>query len=152
MLSDMVIETETITFRSQSFKVRGLGLDVIAALLADGNRVEIEAAVDQLEAIYKTLGKDKGADMKPHLNKLVVQLPGLVAKAIAYAADEPQAVDVVRKLPVTVQLQAIMAIGRLTFDGETSVKNFMSDLMSLMTSAGKTADAAGKVVSIGTQS
>jgi hypothetical protein len=46
-------------------------------------------------------------------------------------------------------LDAILAIGRLTFDGEDSIRNFVSGLMTLMTSATTASKIAGQTVSIG---
>jgi hypothetical protein len=79
-----------------------------------------------------------------------VQLPGLTAKVIAFAADEPGEAHKVVKLPVSVQLEAILAIGRLTFDGETSIKNFMSGLLTLVTSMRNAAAQANQILKTGT--
>jgi hypothetical protein len=148
-LANLSIETAVVKFRGSEFTVRGLGLDTVAALMQDGNREELELAVKQLEALYKATKADDTAGITSGVNKLVVQLPGLTAKVIAFAADEPGEADKVRKLPLPVQLDAILAIGRLTFDGEDSIRNFVSGLMTLMTSATTASKIAGQTVSIG---
>lgn len=151
MLSNMVIETQRISYRGNEFAVAGIGLDTIAELMVSGERGQLETAVAQLEKLYNaTQAKDDNA-MTAGLTQLVLQLPGLAAKLIALAAGEPNQTDKVRKLPISVQLDAILAIGRLTFDGEDSIKNFVNGLMTLLSGMTKTARLAGQTVSVGTK-
>jgi hypothetical protein len=151
-LANLKIETAAVQFRGGEFTVRGLGLDTVAALMHDGNREELGTAVNQLEVLFKATKAEDSEGIKQGINMLMVQLPGLAAKVIAYAADEPGEVDKVRKLPLPIQLEAILAIGRLTFEGEDSIRNFVSGLVTLMASATAASKIAGQtVVSIGTK-
>lgn len=150
-LANLVVETAAVKFRGGEFTVRGLGLDTVAALMQDGSREELGTAVNHLEVLFKATKAEDSEGIKQGINMLVVQLPGLAAKVIAYAADEPGEVDKVRKLPLPVQLEAILAIGRLTFDGEDSVRNFVTGLMTLMTSTTAASKIASQTVSIGTK-
>jgi hypothetical protein len=150
MLSDIQFESKKIVYRGSDFTVRGLGLDIVSKLLASGARAQIDEAIGQLEVAYKSEGN--GAVLEGALSKLAIELPGLAAQVIAFAADEPNAVEAVTKLPLPVQLEALMAIGRLTFDGEESIKNFVSGLMSMMSSVKRAVEIAGQTVKTGTQS
>jgi hypothetical protein len=150
MLSDIQFETQEIKYRGSSFTVRGLGLDIVSRLLASSSRAQIDAAVSQLEIAYKADGDS--AALEGAVSKLAIELPELVAQVIAFAADEPDAAVVVARLPLPVQLEALMAIGRLTFDGEESIKNFVSGLVTLMTSVKRAVEIAGQTVTTGTQS
>jgi len=151
MLANLVIETETIKYRGSEFTVQGMSLDSVAALMADGNRSELELAVEQLEVLFKATDKNDSKAISDGVGALMVQLPGLTAKVIAFAAGEPAEASKVLKLPISVQLEALLAIGRLTFDGETSIKNFMSGLLTLMTSLTKAANITGQIGKNGTQ-
>jgi len=145
MLANLVIEQQTIRFKTGEFVVRGIGLDTITALFHDGNREDMETAVGELEAVYRaSQGKDNAA-LTEGLTRLVVRLPALTAKLIARAADEPGEWEKVMKLPLPVQLDTLLAIGRMTFDGEDSIKNFVSGLTTMLASITKAAKVAGQI-------
>ncbi len=149
-LANFEIETAAVKFRGGEFTVRGLGLDAVSYLMQSGSREELDLAVSQLEELFRASTEKDSAAIAGGIQKLIVQLPGLAAKVIAFAAEEPNEVAKVRKLPVSVQLEAMLAIGRLTFDGEDSIRNFVSGLMTLMTSVTKTMTIASQTVSNGT--
>lgn len=152
MLSDIQFESKKIVYRGSDFTVRGLGLDIIARLLASGTRTQIDAALAQIAAAQdaKKAGDSKAIDAA--LMGIATGLPELVAKVIALCADEPDAEAVVAKLPLPVQVEALIAIGQLTFDGEESIKNFVSGLMTLMGSVKGTVSIAGQIAATGIQS
>lgn len=143
-LKDIVIETSEIVYRESNFTVHGLTLDIVMDLMSKGHRPEMEKAID---TIRLAVGDDfdKGVDTADVLGALaciVQQVPEMVAKVIAGAADEPDMWSAVRKLPIDVQLDALMKIGKLTFDGEDSIKKFVTNLIEMMVAIRKSATPA----------
>lgn len=131
MLADIQIETRKIVFRGGEFAVRGVTFATVARLVSVGQRAELERAIDQLGDL-----KDAGQEqLIGALAGIVTQLPKLAAMVIAEAADEPGEWEKVTKLPMPVQLEALLEVGKLTFDGADSVKNFVRGLFELMTAA-----------------
>jgi hypothetical protein len=156
MLSDIQFETKEIKYRGQSFTVRGLGLDTISKLLSKGSPLgQLDEAIQEIAQISKSAeGVDEAAFMTG-IAGLAAKLPALAAAVIAHCADEPESVDVVERLPLPVQTEALLAIFYLTFDGEDALKNFVSGLKTLMQSLTKAvAEAqasAGQIAKIGTK-
>jgi len=143
-LKDLVVEVAEVVTRTGTFSVHGLSLSVIMALMAQGHRSEIEDAVDTLR---KAVGDDleNAGDMGQivgALSSVVANMPQLCAKVIACCADEPDMWETVLKLPVSAQLDALIKIAKLTFDGEDSVKKFLLDLILMLTSLRRAATPA----------
>lgn len=132
MLSEIVLEQQEIKFRGGTFTVRGIGLDTIVSLMNSGNRGELETVVAALEELHGAAKADDAPALEAGLLKLIVEMPDLVAKVIAFSAGEPEQWAKVRQLPLPVQLECVNAIGRLTFDSEESIRTFIPGLMSLM--------------------
>lgn len=153
MLSEIKFETRTISYHGQPFTVRGAGLSTIAALLQSGARGDIEAAIQDMEAAYKSQKEnpEDGTAIESSLASFAVKIPNLVATLIAICAGEPDSVAVVEQLPLSVQTEALLAIFYLTFDGEESLKNFVSGLKKLMASLTKSVKEAGQIAAIGTK-
>lgn len=147
-LADIEVPTEEIRVGKGTFKVRGISFLDLSILISD-NRADLDRVVDSFA------GLKNDVDPNEFLLKLVREMPSLVAKVIAYAADEPSADAKVLKFPVPVQLEAAKAIARLTFEEAGGVKKFVEQLASLLgdvsnvipdllgsTSSGATATAA----------
>jgi len=83
----------------ESFQVRGLSLEDVVLLL--------ENHTDALKSIF---GAPAGTDFE----MLLKEFPQFVAAAIAYAADEHELEEKVRKLPIGVQLRAIQEVWELS--------------------------------------
>ena len=96
-IRDLVAPSLTVKVGDGGFEVRGLSIADVANLM-DGYTQELAALFD---------GDVTIAD-------LVKTSPGFVAKLIASAAGEPDAVDAVERLPVGVQIRALEAIWELT--------------------------------------
>ncbi len=112
-----------------SFDVRGFTFNDLSLLVAE-HRQEFMAAGEIIA---------KNADNMGSLAAVLCETtPALVASAIALAADEPDAAATVRTLPMPVQLDALLEIGRLTFTDEASVPKFLAGLTALVR-AGTTA-------------
>jgi hypothetical protein len=100
-----------------NFQVRGLSLEDVVLLL--------ENHTDALKAIFAS---PSGTDFEI----LLKEFPAFVAAAIAYAADEHELEEQVRKLPVGIQLRAIQEVWDLSsLDVETLGKLAGSLLQSV---------------------
>lgn len=131
MLADIVIASEKIVYRGGDFTVRGITFDSVARLIADGQRGDLDKALDELLAVRK----ENSEQLVGVLAGIVTKLPDLTAKVIAEAAGEPEHWEKVKSLPTPVQLDAVLQIGKLTFDGEDSVKNFVRGVLQIVRSA-----------------
>ncbi|MFV0662836.1 hypothetical protein [Denitromonas sp.] len=120
-------ETYTQTLKSGgTITVRGLNFEDMGAL-----------AKDQGELINLLFSPEvKALDV-------LTTAPGLVAQTIALAADEPESVGVVLKLPFPLQLTLFVEIMRMTFsevDLGNAVRLLMEILMSLKQANNKNPD------------
>lgn len=122
-LSDLVIPTEEFKVRNSSITIRGLNVADIAYLYTH-NKVD----VDRFAEMWKV---NDGEVTQEFIAAVLGELPDLVAKAIACAADEPEAWQNARKLNGPTQLAVINAIGRLTFEG-IGVKKFLEGALLFM--------------------
>ena len=121
-----------------SFEVRGLSLEDMVMLL--------ESHREALAMIFAT---PNGTDFE----ELLKRFPTFVAAAIAYAADEPDMVDQVRKLPVGVQLRAIEEVWELSsLDVETVGKLAVNMLNSVAKLNSENLDALRRDLMSGSQS
>ncbi len=101
----------------QNFQVRGLSLEDVVLLLEN-----------HTEALKAVFAAQAGTDFE----MLLKEFPAFVAAAIAYAADEHELEEQVRKLPVGVQLRAIQEVWDLSsLDVETLGKLAGSILQSI---------------------
>lgn len=100
-----------------NFQVRGLSLEDVVLLLEN-----------HTEALKSIFAAQAGTDFE----MLLKEFPAFVAAAIAYAADEHELEDKVRKLPVGIQLRAIQEVWELSsLDVETLGKLAGSLLKSI---------------------
>lgn len=142
-LKDIVIPKETITFKGGSFEVHGITDYVITRLLVEGHRAEVERALSTFEGILHPESMEAQThDLTGAFATLIMEMPDIVSKVIAYCADEPDAVQTVRELSLPVKLEAVVAICNLTFDGEDSIKKFVASLINLMIMTRKAAKPA----------
>jgi hypothetical protein len=106
-----------------TFPVRGLSfLDLSKLVLT--HREEFVAAGKIVSA-----NKD---DMGTLAAVLAQTLPGLVASAVAVAADEPDLTSVIESLPLSVQLEAILAVGELTVRDANSIPKILAGLARML--------------------
>lgn len=82
-----------------SFEVRGLSLEDLVVLLEDHK-----------EALVTIFASPEGTDFE----ELLQRFPRFISAAIAFAADEPELVEQVNKLPIGIQLRAIEAVWELS--------------------------------------
>lgn len=132
-LADVVVQREDIIFKGGHFTVHGITYDVINRLLMDGHREEVQRAIDSLEAAFnQETGAIDQSNLVASVSTLITEMPVLAARLIAYSANEPDHADKVRDLSLPVQLDAVLAICRLTFDGEDSIKKFVGNLIEIL--------------------
>ena len=110
------------------FKVRGLSLDDLTVLMRSHG-----ADIESMIAIYDKGVRDDAAvaAMTQYAIALVKEAPGLVANAIALASDEPDEVDRARTLGIAQQIDAVKAIGKLTFEEAGGPKKLFESLIGL---------------------
>lgn len=128
-LSGYTPERQTISLpRGQSFSVRGISVEDFSALLRDHL-----PHLDQMFDLFSRQTKDVFATGSAQ--KLVLtairDFPQIAAMAIALAADEPGTEAKAAKLPLPTQMEALMAIGRLTFEEVGGPKKFFASLQML---------------------
>jgi hypothetical protein len=122
MLSSIVIPRHTVEAGVGTFAVRGLTFADLSRLVAD-HRAEIEEATEIVTA--------SGDDMGAIAAAIAGKLPRLASAVIACAADEPDMASTAALLPIPVQLDALVAVGRLTFADEGALPKFLANLQSL---------------------
>ena len=119
-LKDYKIPTRTIKIDGKnSFEVRGLSLPDITHI--------IDAHGPIVDEFFKRYTRDLESgnpdeEMMVMGKTLIEAAPELLASIIAISADEPDMTPVILKLPFTVQIEAIEAIGKLTFEAAGGVK------------------------------
>lgn len=127
-LADIPIPTKSHTCRGVTFDVRGLSFADLTRLLIDHK----DDAVLAFELFEQAGGDAADATALMRLAGTFVQaMPDLVAKTIALAADEPDAAPIARRLPAPVQLDALLDIGKLTFEEPEHLKKFLANLTEL---------------------
>lgn len=132
-LSDYSPEKAVVVFKGGQFEVRGITLDDLAILLRD-HMDDLDALVNILgNAMKSGISQDTAVALATqHALALVREAPGLVARAIAQQADEPDLVENARRLPMHVQVSALEDIARLTFEEAGGPKKFFERLMKYL--------------------
>lgn len=123
-LRDIVIARKEVAVGAASFSVRGLSFSDISTLVI--------AHKDQLIKASQIVQESDSADMGALASALAQAVPELLAHAVALAADEPDCIALVQALPCPAQLDALMAVGELTFSDPGAVPKFLADLGSVM--------------------
>lgn len=128
--------------------VRGLSVEQVVALVREDrdtltSAFEAFTARDDIAAAAKAMAEGEPA---PEIDEdiavgdvasgLLETAPRLVAKIIAWAAGEHDAVEQAARLPFPLQLDILIEVGRLTFE-TTSPKKFMETVITLLGSANR---------------
>lgn len=127
-LRDIVIRTKTIPVDKTSFEVRGLSMsDVMIAALDYG---------PQLSMVFTKLksGEIETTDIRTSVLALSREFPDLLSALICMAADDydPVMVAKMRRVPITVTVEACEAIFELTFTSEAEVKKLLESLTRMI--------------------
>jgi hypothetical protein len=125
-LADLKLPEHEIKTTGGSFTVRGLTLPDVAELF----RVH----ATKMEMLFRQYAgsEDKSDDVVNASVDLLQAAPELACEVIALAAGEPNMVAKVVKLPFTVQIEALEAIGRMTFDAEGGPKKVIETVINVM--------------------
>lgn len=130
-LSDFQVARKPVLFRGEPLiAVRGLALNDISYLIRDH--------LDQLNKLFDLYDKPETretalAESAKFALHIVKEAPELVAQMIVLASDEPQEnIEIARKLPLPVQVEAVRAIIELTFEEAGGAKKFLDSVMSLV--------------------
>jgi hypothetical protein len=126
-LSDYQPERRAYVLAGGGFEVSGLTPAHLATL--------VRTHLSDLEALF-TLIKC-GADISEGdglqlAADLLTQAPGFCANIIALASGEPESGPIVETLPFPVQVDALVAIGDLTFKEVGGVKKFVEKITILL--------------------
>lgn len=132
-LADYKPRKREIRFDGGSFEIRAFSLTDVAIVI-DSHQWAIEQIYVKLRArADQKLDLDE-ATATELLMELVRESPTLAGNIIALAADEPgpEIMRIAATLPMTVQIEALTAIGQLTFTDMAAVKKFGADVMTLI--------------------
>jgi len=127
-LSDIVIPTKTLAYGGASFTVHGVSANDVLRMFFDADK-DIARIIDRFE---QAGGDNLDADQMIPL--VLNEAPELAARLIACAADEPTAWPTVARLPVSTQLEALIAVWDLTFEEPDALKKFVASLATLAAS------------------
>jgi hypothetical protein len=128
-LHDFMVVTEEVSFRGGRFALRGLALNDVSELVRNH--------LPELNKLFQLYDNEETrenalAESARFAITIVRETPIMVAKMIALAADEPQAVDVAARLPLPVQVECVRKIIELTFEEAGGAKKFLDSVMSLV--------------------
>ena len=128
MLKDCVVTRRKITFEGGEFELRGVSLPDISAAI-----MEHREAVDRVADILRSRADatDFGA-MIDILIDVIRESPYLAAFLICSCADEPDAYSAAFHLPLAVQVEALRAIGDMTFQDAEALKKLIADVRELL--------------------
>jgi len=127
MLKDCVITRRKITFEGGEFELRGVSLPDISAAI-----MEHREAVDRVAEILRRTRADDLTTTVDVLIDVIRESPYLSAFLICSCADEPDAYSAAFHLPLTVQIEALRAIGELTFSDAEALKKLIADVRGLL--------------------
>lgn len=118
-------ETTTVDLpgRGGSLTVRGLSFQDLTALIRDHR--------ETIEKLFKDYS-DEDSNAQNLLTKLLTNSPEFCAQVIALACDAPEAVNNARMLPITAQLDALIAVGKMTFEEAGGVKKFLEQIIMII--------------------
>lgn len=142
--TDIVIPTIKIDIPrgGGSFTVRGLGFEDISLLFAS-HQAAMTAMFNQYVADESKTGKSvKDTPPETIASGLIKDAPQLAAAVIAVAGDDPSKTALISKLPFPVQIEALKAIGELTFSTEGGVGKVIETVIQVV--GGATALVKGK--------
>lgn len=128
MLKDCVITRRKITFEGGEFELRGVSLPDISNAI-----MEHREAVDRVADILRSRTEaNDTASMIDIMIDVIRESPYLAAFLICSCADEPDAYSAAFHLPLAVQVEALRAIGDMTFQDAEALKKLIADAKGLL--------------------
>lgn len=119
-LETLIVPTETVTFGAQSFEVRGLAFPHIAAIVRKHHSV--------LEGLYdQAIKGELDGSVQDIAMSLLEDFVPLASMIIAFGAGSTSqsGIDAAANLPMSVQIDAIEKIVRLTLIAEGGLEKLM---------------------------
>ena len=130
-LKDITIPSEPVSVGDQSFDVHGIGVQAIVELLQMHPGV-----VESLFDLLMSDEGDEGEGIQPdNIASLVLQYGGFFTDMIALSAHDKESCNVVRQLPLGVQVNALISIYKLTLDSVGGVKKLLPLLLGTVKAA-----------------
>lgn len=130
--------TEKVKAGDTEFEVRGLSSTDIGVL--------IERNIDDLVSLFDMFQSQKSDINESEIISAIVKLPRMTVAAIVLASTEDADMEVLanaaRQLPLPVQIDALMKIGKLTFEDAGGLGKFIGNLKGLVEKAKVTRKAA----------
>lgn len=130
MLHDFTIPTKTIEYKgSPVLDVRGLSFNDISYLILQ-HRDDVDKLVTLWDAYSQRGGfsEMKEAVIIQYGFELLREAPGILAHVIAVAADAHESFARIAKLPSSVQIDALKAIGNMTIEDFGGAKKMLETL------------------------
>lgn len=130
------IRRETIPYGEQEFEVRGFGAPDLMTLTAKHGTI--------LAMVFGKIQQDRVPGqpvttdaVKGILRDVAGDFPDLAAAVIAIASEsnDDEGMEVARRLPLPVQVEALEAIFMLTFSSEAEVKKLVESLSRMAVAA-----------------
>lgn len=137
-LSNFVDGKEEVRFgkgEDDFFDVRAISLPDVAMLISvhdDAISLIVSMVRENKNAFEMDDVTQIGDATALLIGNLIRESPLLVANLIAICADEPSMMSTASRLPITVQLDAVSKIAKLTFTDLASVKKLMADVMNIV--------------------
>jgi hypothetical protein len=104
-------------------------MDSMIEMFAKDKQFKKIASITDSDAIADAVDKNSSA----LFGKLILQVPGLVAKVIAVAADDPEHASVIKnEWPVPVQFECLVAIAEATFTNRDVFREFLGKVTALV--------------------
>jgi hypothetical protein len=127
MLKDCVIARRKVSFEGGEFELRGVSLPDISAAI-----MEHREAVDRVAEILRRTNANDLDTTVEILIDVIRESPYLAAFLICSCADEPDAYSAAFHLPLAVQVEALRAIGDMTFQDAEALKKLIADVRGLL--------------------
>lgn len=120
-------------------QVRGLNLDDVS-FLVQVHRDDVDKIIAAFRSEVPSLDpeavdaavRERGNAM---ISVLLQHFPIVAGNVIAVASDEPEQWDVAQKLPVPVQIDALVKVAKLTFNDFDGFKKFLGNVLAVVQSA-----------------
>ena len=117
-LADLIVDYETVTYGDKIFKVTGLTFPHIVYLVRNHR--------DTLEDLYlKAVRGELAEDVNTVVMDLADKASGLSGMIIACGMGEPSQAEKASTLPLTIQIDALEKIVRLTLVAEGGLEKLM---------------------------
>ena len=125
--SEVVIPADASN-KAQSFRVRGVSLPDLSVVMREHG--------EAMAMLYARFG-DEALDVSDKqtagaISELLADVPELAATIISRCSYEALDVETTLVLPLPVQIDALMAISRLTFVGEGAVGKFIAVVTEML--------------------